>query len=244
MSYREWNKVQGPGWTQDTNGNAFSGETGAVLDEQRDRLLHGVLSRFPTKGALDPSTGRQTLAPSDALDSIGSDRKLRRGLGESDASYAAREQAAWDAWELAASPYSVLRALTIAGYVDPIWVQQNGRWARLTGSTGTLADLSLGSLMACITRSSHPGWMFDWRDDFWATFGLVFENDATNLQTEEGQFTLNSIVKDWQPARAFAGTWVILAGGLFGWPTGQTWGAASNWGGDSERYILPDAWGA
>lgn len=245
MGYAEWLQTQGPSWILDATGKALARTTGAAYDAQRDRILQGVLKRFPTAGQLDtvagsPTFGQLLIGPADALDEIGGDRLLRRGPGESDAAYALRLLDAWEIWPFAGSHYGILRSLTIAGYVDPIIVQDNGRWSRLTGSAGTVADLAVGALMNCIDRA-RPGWMFDERTDFYSRFGIAFEADALNLQATGGQAIMNEIVDEWRPGKsAFVGTWVILAGGLLGWPLGQTLGGGGNLGGDSVRFIPGD----
>jgi hypothetical protein len=247
MAYAEWLATQGPSWILDPVGKALARTTGAAYDAQRDRILQGVLARFPTAGQLDtdPTSstfGQLLTAPTDALDEIGADRELRRGPGESDAAYAARLLAAWDIWPFAGSHYGVLRALKIAGYVGAITLQDNGRWAKLTGSAGTIADLTIGSLMTCADRAgSPPGWTFDGRTTFYSRMGIVFEATAANLESVSGQAILNAIVNEWRPAgTAFVGTWVILAGNLLGWPLARVLGGGETLGGDSQRFIPGD----
>jgi hypothetical protein len=242
MSYASWLQTQGPAWLLDAVGKAIAKTTGAAYDVERDRILQAVLKRFPTAGQLDtdpasPTFGQLLIAPDDALDQIGQDRMLRRGTGETSSAYAARLLDAWNIWMFAGAHYGVLRALTTAGYVDPIVVQDNGRWARLTGSSGTLSDLAVGSLMGCKNRGGHPGWSFDSRTDFYSRFGLVFETDATNLQTDSGQAIMNDIVTEWSPERVFVGTWVILTGRVLGWPLGRVLGGGETLGGNTHRFI-------
>lgn len=242
MRFREWLKTQGKSWLRRTNGLALSGEMGGVLDVQQDRMLNGVLARFPTKGSVD-ETGTYGLAPADALDQQGEDRGLRRGPGESDAAYAARLWGAWDFLPYLGSHWGVLRSLQLAGYEDMVIVQDNGRYAELTGSTGDIAtDLSFGTLMTCIDRGGVPGWTFDTRDDFYARFAVLFTADAANLQDESGQAILTDIVNTWKPSnKVYAGATVILAGSVWGWPVAQEWGdVGATWGGNSVRFIPGD----
>jgi hypothetical protein len=197
-------------------------------------------ARFPTKGSKDKVTGRIGPAPDDALDQIGIDRKLRRGPSETSANYAARLQNAWDAWTFAGSHYGVLRALQIAGYEDMLVVQQNGRYASLTGTAGDLSDLSFGTLMTCATRGTLPGWTFDWHDEFYSQFAVLFTADHANLSTPGGQAILSEIVRDWKPAKAFyVGAFVITAGRTLGWPTGRTLGTDPDLGGNTICFISP-----
>lgn len=239
--YRDWLPAQAPPPLAGPNGAALLQREGEMLDEYRDRLNQGVLARFPVKGSVG-ADGVYSTPPSDALDTIGSDRGLARATGETDAAYAVRLQAAFSIWDYAGSHYGLLRALERAGFAAMVIVQDNGRYSQLTGSAGTIADLAFGTLMTCVDRpSSHAGWMFDpLQGVFWSQFGIVFTADAAILQTAAGWATLNKIVKQWAPASAnYVGAWVILSGAVFGWPTGQTWGA-STWGGDSTRTIPGD----
>ena len=246
MGYAEWFATKGPPWLRDPIGQGEANATGAQLDYQRDRALQGVLARFPTRGRLDsdpasPTFGQYFTAPTDALDELGSDRVLPRAVAESDANFAPRLKDAWTTHSFDGSHYAVLRQLALQGYVGPIIVQDNGRWARLTGSAGTIADMTQGSLMACINRSSHPGWTFDDRTDYYPRFGIVFEADAANLSSASGQAQLNAIVKQWGPGKAtFVASFVILAGRIFGWTTGISFGTAPNLGGNSVRWIPGD----
>ncbi len=266
MGYTNWLPKQLPGGFSRTQFIALMKSTGQLLDAQEDLLRQAVLAGFPTKGALDlinfPANPQYALAPSDALDAIGSDRGLPRAAvetpadngGTNDQAYAARLLGAWEAWKYGGSHYGLLRALALAGYTDMVIVQQNGRDAQLTGSSGTVADLSLGTLMTCADRLNPPwltvppGWMFDGGPQtFWAKFGIVFTADASNLQPNgdgsisPGQAALLNVAKGWKPSEMiYDGAYVILAGITLGWPTGRTLGTDPNLGGNSVRIIPGD----
>lgn len=214
-----------------------------MLDAERDKANQGTLARFPLKGSVD-ANGVYGPPPSDALDAMGFDRGLPRGAGESDANYAARLGIAWDTWAYAGAHYGVLRALSAAGYTSPsaIIVQDNGRWSRLTGSAGTIADMAMGDLAACATRSNQPGWTFDNQNDFWSRFALVYTSMPTALNTPSGKTIHNKIVNQWRPGLAdFIGTYVIGSGRIWGFAASPTtlpvWGSFT-WGGTSS-FIEP-----
>ena len=224
------------------NGRALGQQTSGVIDNLDNMLNQGLLARFPTKGSLN-ADGTFGPPPSDAIDEQLADRKLRRGPAESDASAGARVKNAWNDWPLAGGHYAVLRQLAIAGYASMYIVQDNGRYAYLSGSVGDITDLAFGTLMTCADRPGvTPGWMFDSRQGaYFSQYGLLFTADATNLQTTGGQSILNSIVGDWGPGDAiFRGTWVILAYRLLGWPTTRTLGSGGTLGTASHRFIPPD----
>lgn len=229
-------------WLMNTNGRALGRQTAGVIDNLDDRLLQGMLARFPTKGSLD-ATGAFGPPPTDAIDEQAADRKLRRGPAESNASLGARVQNAWDMWPLAGGHYAILRQLQIAGYATMNVVQDNGRYAHLVGGAGDLTDLAFGTLMTCADRDGvTPGWMFDTRrGEYFSQFGILFTTDAANLQTAAGQTILNSIVEDWGPGDAiYVGAWVVLTGRLLGWPTTRTLGSGGTLGGASHRFIPGD----
>lgn len=243
MSFSDYMKTIGPAILRRTNGAALSGTTGAALDDQADRLRQGTLARFPTKGSVD-ATGAYGPPPTDALDVQLADRGLRRGPGESDAAAGARVQGAWDMWPFAGSHWGVLRQLQISGYAAMYTIQDNGRAAHLTGSSGLISDLAFVSLMTCVDRpSTPPGWMFDARRGaYWSQWGLLITADAANLQTVDGQAILNSIVAQWGIGNAlYLGAWVMLGARVLGWPTGRVLGGGGlTLGGFSHRFIPPD----
>jgi len=251
VGYNSWTPKQAPPPLAGPNGAAFFQRLGEMFDEQADRLRQGVLARNTTQGSVD-ANGIYGTPPSDALDAMGSDRGLPRGPAEviaggdspstiasKDAAYAARLQAAWDTWDYAGSHYGVLKALQIAGFTSPsgIIVQDNGRYSQITGSGGTVADLTIGALAACVNRGGAAGWTFDFRTDFYAQFGLVYTSMPSLLNTASGQSLHNSIVNRWRPAnKNFIGTYVIASGRIWGFaaspPTLPTWGTG-NWGGSN-----------
>jgi hypothetical protein len=214
-----------------------------MLDAERDKALQGTLARFPLKGSVD-ANGVYGSPPSEALDAMGFDRGLPRSAGESDATYATRLGIAWDTWTYAGSHYGVLRALQVGGFVTPgaIIVQDNGRWSKLTGSAGTVADITYGDLALCATRGGLPGWTFDFQLDYFSRFALVYTSLPAALGTPAGITVHNKIVNQWRPGKAdFIGTYVCGTGRIWGFAaaptTLPTWGTG-NWGG-TYTFIAP-----
>lgn len=251
MPFERWLPNQLPGPWRRVLTRAQWAATGKLLDAQEDLLRQSILAGFPTKGALDnvtdPAHPVQVPPADDSLAAIGADRGLPRGPAETSVNYAGRLLVAWEAWRYGAAHYGLLRALAIAGYQDFIVVQQNGRYSMLTGGAGTIADMTQGVEMNCFPRSNHPGWLFDTRDDFWSIFGIVFTADHANLQpngdgsVSPGQDLLTVMAKQWkQSLDVYQGAFVVLAGRLFGWPTGRTLGTEPNLGGNSVRVIPGD----
>lgn len=238
MSYADWLPNQAPPPLAGPNGAALLQRLGQMFDEQADRLRQGTLARFPTQGSVD-GLGTYGTPPSDALDAMGSDRGLPRGPTELDAAYATRLQAAWTIWDYAGSHYGVLHALEVAGFVSPraIIVQDNGRWSQITGSAGTVADLTFGSLAAQANRGGAPGWFFDLQTAFYARFALVYTTMPAALNSKAGQTIHNQIIQKWRPGnKNFVGTYVIAGGRIWGFaaspPTLPVWGTGV-WGGSN-----------
>lgn len=251
MSYGDWLPKQAPPWLAGPNGSVLLQRLGEMFDEQRDRLNQGVLARFPTQGSVD-SNGTYGTPPSDALDAMGEDRGLPRGPAEvilstdissvvaaKDLAYATRLQAAWTTWDYAGTHWGILHALEVAGFTSPrgFIVQDNGRWSQITGSAGTVADLSYGDLSTCVDRGGAKGWSFDFRTDFYARFALVYASMPSLLNTPSGQTLHNQIINSWRPGnKNFVGTYVIASGRIWGFaatpPALPTWGTG-NWGGSN-----------
>lgn len=240
MSYRDWQSKSAPSWLQGPNGEAWERELGGAKDDVLNRARLGVLARFPGKITRE-TDAPPAYAPTDALDHSGADRQTPRAPAEGDPAYAERQLAAWDDLALLGGPYGLLHNLAVMGYASANLIQDNGRFWTLPAGV-----LTAGTLMTMITRG-RPGWQFnaigghDVTGDLWSRFALLFAADAANLSGAAGQAILNSIVERWRPGvSTFVGTYVILAGRVWGWPaTSHNWGSG-NWGGNSVRFIPPD----
>ena len=110
-------------------------------------------------------------------------------------------------------------------------VQQNGRFSELTGSGGTVADMTLGvvddlrrSTQSAVDGLCRRGGRFQ-RDrgisSFWSIFGIVvFTADAIRTCTamadgslSPGQLALTQIAKGWKPSKMiYSAAWVIFFG--------------------------------
>lgn len=236
MSYSNYQARLAPGFLQGPKGNAWQRTLGAEKDVQLDMNRQAVLADLPGQ------------APPDALDRTGADRDLPRATGELDADYAERLRTAWDAPDghtFRGSHGALLRALARAGFptdlaTGAVIIQRTNLFSYLTGSPGSYAE----------AYGTHNGWTFNEQGpDIWNQFGIVFGAfvgtgaglGGANPYAIALAATLNNIVRVWKPAKArFMGTWIYMAGSVWGWPlvTG-TWGAVGrNWGGNY-RYVPP-----
>lgn len=190
MPYKDHYPQLAPPPLNGPNGKKYFQGIGTWLDNERSRLLQGVLARFPGKILRDPTrldsnpSDPNEYAPADALDQIGEDRLIPRGgaasgTPETDTAYAARLLDAWKIWGgddtpvtgkggPAGSHLGILNALKAAGFptgsTGATIVQYNGTYSQLDGS----GNLVFGDLMQCIHRAdltgaltSPRGWMFD-----------------------------------------------------------------------------------
>lgn len=262
MAYRDWFPSILPAWFRRTWGGRYAGEIGGRYDEIVNHIRQGVLARYPGAIRREPG-GAKAIAPTDALDRIGQERRLPRYPSESDSAYSARLEDAYTAWAGDDTPvtgdgapagahFALLKQLSAAGFptgsTGATIVQWNGWYAQLDGS-GNLVFGASNTLMGCLSRvnkvgvrDNHPGWMFDSADKHWSSFGLVFPADVVSLTSGSTQHAvLNQIANTWRPAIAlYRGCWILVAGKMLGWPlTSNTLGTVGNLGGATVRYLTP-----
>jgi hypothetical protein len=97
--FRDRIKLLSPSWMQDGTNEREAYVYGLACDAITDKLFQGARARFPTQ------------APTTALDEIGRDRLILRGLTESDESYGARLQRAFDSHQFSGAARAVLSQL-------------------------------------------------------------------------------------------------------------------------------------
>lgn len=98
-----------PPWLRDGTGERWLYPFGLMVDARLERLVQGIMARIPR------SDIAHWTAPLDALNLIASDRVLFPGLTESRDSLAHRDQEAFDTWQLAGLPRSILQ--NVLGYL-------------------------------------------------------------------------------------------------------------------------------
>ena len=212
MPYREYQPRIAPPWLLGKNGRAWLTAVGDVKDSLSDRLKRAVTARFPT------------LAPTDALAKIGEERGIRRAVGESDESYAARVADALSLWAWAGTPTAMFRALWDAGFTEArIELVNGGDLVFDEEGIVTRAEMPAGNWLTRATR-------------FWSDFVVLF-TDTSQFNGETAKLaTLRSIIAQWKPAFATCkGIVVIVAGRCYDWPatTWTAWGASSTWSGNT-----------
>jgi len=115
--------------------------------------LEGIFLKFPS------------LAPSAALDKIGQNRRIRRGLADSDASYRARLLLWIDSWRRAGSAYAIMQQLRaylgVAGTI------------RIVNANGTWWTLKPDGTFERVVTLPTKNWNWDGNAALWARFWVV-----------------------------------------------------------------------
>lgn len=168
-----------PPWLRRLVGGAIMKGIGAPVDVEVDRNVEGVELRFPG------GSNGVAIHP-DALGLIGRERRILRGPGELDETFALRLRGWWDSHRTRGGAYALLRQMYeffLATNNVPIQYIANGGSSVTVAADGTF------------TRSVVAGWLGDGEYPLkWARFFLVFYLDGDTLAfpliTEDGELVL------------------------------------------------------
>ncbi len=204
QSFSRIRQFLAPRWLTEGEGGLVGYSLDLVKDGYLQRVLLGLLARFPQNGP-DGET-----APPDALAAIGRDRRVVRGLNESDVSYAIRLIAWLDDRKTAGNPFTLMQKLseyTGAGCVFKT-VDNRGNWY-VREADGTR-----------ILHLKQANWDWDGYTEKWSRFWVIVHPPAT-LWVEEDDWgvgtwgdggtwgttasydevqTVRALVADWKPA--------------------------------------------
>lgn len=124
-----------PRWLSEGEGGQVLFSLGFLMDGAIERLRQGVHARFPAD------------APADALALLGRDRRIRRGLGETDSAYRVRLVQWLDDWRTVGNPYALMRQLR--AYINqPLvlrTVDMRGNWYTLNADGARDVALAQGN---------------------------------------------------------------------------------------------------
>ena len=115
MPYQLYQPSIQPGFLRGVYGTAWGNALGIIKDYFSDLVKQGIQQRWPT------------FAQQSALAAIGAERGIPQGVNETDATYVESLLAAWEAWHLAGTPWSILALMNFLGYPDVYTVSQNGQ---------------------------------------------------------------------------------------------------------------------
>ena len=185
LTYRDSIRKLSPPWLQNGLAERILYSLAIQVDTFGDALAAGVKQRFP--GLYSP----------ESLPFVGRERRVRRGLVETDETYALR----LTRWLLdhrrRGGPYALLAQL-YAYYAPsnfPITlVYQSGRRYSMD------AD-------GRVTRDDIVWWA-DASSDQWARWWLIFETDAFGTPTDDQIADLQNVPREWNAAHCLG--WVVL----------------------------------
>jgi hypothetical protein len=159
--FEDWITRLRMSWMGDAAQRIFGG-FGALADKGRRWAQQANVEHLPLK------------ASAASLPLIGADRRMPRGLFESEATYRLRLTQAIPQWTYAARPLGLLMALHYAGFENAILVQQNGRAFQLADAGPVNPEQAITSLGGNPRLNGHPWWTFDADDGWCSRFAILF----------------------------------------------------------------------
>jgi hypothetical protein len=207
-----------PPWLRGAHpqGEAWLRGLGDIKDLILDRLKASVRIRFPR------------YASRDALAIQGAERLTYRSPTDTDDTYAARIEGAWDTWPWAGTAFGVLSALRHAGYsnIPKILIAKQLVYGLDSNFELTISTAPSGSFT--FDPPNHWATLVVYFPTKPAAWGGVTPANGSN----EALFVLH-LIDIWKSAHARLQSVVIAETGLtWGYPTTLAWGGAGLvWGG-------------
>lgn len=205
--FRRLRTFLAPRWLTEEEGEKVGYSLDLVLDGFVERLRQGLYARLPQN---DPNG--VTTAPTDALEAMGRDRRVIRGINESNQSYAVRLTRWLDDRRRAGNPYMLMQKLaeyTGAGAAFRT-VDVRGNWYS-RDANGTETALLKQANWNWDGLGASPKWSRFWvivyPNGLWTNGPIAgaFTMGTANLTfgttaTPEHIVTLRHLVNDWKPA--------------------------------------------
>jgi hypothetical protein len=174
------------------------------LDALADILVEGMRARFP---------GDHT---NETLPLIGRERRIRQGLTESSAAYAARLTTWLDQHARRGNPYALLaqlHAFLAPDYSIELWYKSGRRFVMATDGTVTR------SITAVVNTLAWARWTL-----FYFTDSIVPPIDEVTAQA------LTLMPKEWNAAHCTGRVLIMRTGAeLWDYPPGHTWDESGTW---------------
>lgn len=192
-----------PPWLQRTRGAALLGAFGDVLDKVLDYTGGGIRARFPGD-ANGLVSGDLPTITADSLPSIGRERRISRGINETDEVYAARLRRWWIDHQKRGGAIAMLRQL------EAFWATSPKRIS-LRYPSGTWWTLDTDGTITKTTHSTNADL------SRWARLQVVYELDA-----DPGTISYATYSAMMQVPREWIAGHVLLTV-LAVWPGGEMW---------------------
>lgn len=209
MDFRTRNKQFGPPWLVDDGEEStlIQYSLDLVLDAALQRTYLGLLAKLPDTAA--------ELGISGALEGIGRDRRILRGLGpEAAATYATRLKAWLPDAKKRGSPFALLKVLQqfIGGGSSMRTVDARGNWFSRSAAGVETYTLNTGNWNWDSTVPSSPQWARFWviiypgtrwsHSATWGSGQLWGDTEKTwgTTATPSEVAQTRGIVADWKPA--------------------------------------------
>lgn len=201
-----------PRWLTDGEGGLVGYALDIVKDAFIQRVNLGLLARFPENGPNGET------APADALQAMGRDRRVIRGLSETDAEYAARLKLWLDDRKRQGNPFMLMQKL--AEYLGPLpsyrTVDARGNWysRAADGTESSSLDQQnwdwdgtpIGERWARFWVIIYPNGLWtensdDWGANTWGASGWGESEETWGSTAPRNHVTtVQGIVSDWMPA--------------------------------------------
>jgi len=194
-----------------------------IKDAFAQRAYLGLLAGYPQNGPNGET------APADALAEMGRDRRVIRGIAETDAAYAARLVTWLTDRRTAGNPYTLMRVLHAyvgtAHGVSFRTVDNRGNWYSRSATGVETSSLNTGnwnwdgdtSKWARFWVIVYPGTLWTAEPGTWGdgTWGAVDDGTIGLSITPDQAATMRALLNDWKPAGTRGQFIIALAGGTF-----------------------------
>lgn len=213
-------EVWSPPWLATGNAERFLYAFGLMADIFADALVAGVASRFPGVYGFE------------SLPAIGRERRITRGLAETDLAYAARLRRWLEDHKRRGGPYALLSQLY--AYYGP-----NNFPITLLYRSGRRFDMAADGT---VTRSIDTRFAPDTNPAQWARWWLFFAlpQDALDGLTDDQRASMQHVPREWNAAHC-TGTLIATepTGELWNWPLGRKWNEPGKWNTTGRTLRLP-----
>ncbi len=209
LTFRTLRRFMQPRWLTDDEGGLVGYALDLIRDSFINRIVLGYNAGFPQSGP------ERAPAPPDALSRMGQDRRVIRGINESDADYSARLVNWLVDRRTAGNPYTLMRQLAAytgaaTGCSFRTFDVRGNCYSRAVDGTQT-AHLKTGlwNWDGDTARWSrfwvviYPGTLWPATAQTWGTagkWGAATSTWGSTKITEEQTRTLQALVTDWKPA--------------------------------------------